>query len=459
MINIFELSFLKDRGRSAVLLAGLLAAFLCLYFSVFTGSMREIALYFLMLIGLFFGFNWPETSLVTNGMGALLLVTTVHPLVAIPVLSQLTLFVISIMVPFYFDRILRLERASYLHHCQPLREQEAALTLKCATFEQERQDLETDIERINQIYVLGRELVEHTETSSVIDNLQRVLLGRPGMRAVAIYLRENDAWVCAYCSRKEEQRRWLDYLQVKKSVNREHRFHIIPTNDPENGEKIIYWPVWLEKQLLAVIILTAENSVAERYRDEGEIFIPQIALGLRRTKLFAEVQERSRNDGLTGLYLRRYFLERLLSEIQRSKRYSTGFALMMADIDLFKQVNDTYGHLAGDDVLKGLAAVLKERVRPGDLICRYGGEEFVILTPIPDTEEVMRSAEALRSAVENATFVSSAHTLHITISLGVAHYPQNGTSPEDLLSSVDKAMYYSKTHGRNQVTNFRDIGT
>jgi diguanylate cyclase (GGDEF)-like protein len=101
--------------------------------------------------------------------------------------------------------------------------------------------------------------------------------------------------------------------------------------------------------------------------------------------------------------------------------------------------------------------VLKERVRPGDLICRYGGEEFMILTPIPDVAEAMRSAEMLRKAVENATFASQGHTLRITISLGVAHYPQNGVTPEDLLSSVDKALYYSKAHGRNRVTNFRDI--
>ena len=93
-------------------------------------------------------------------------------------------------------------------------------------------------------------------------------------------------------------------------------------------ESVIFWPVRLEKDLLAAIILTTEPDIAGHYLEEGEIFIPQIALGLRRTKLFAEIEERSRIDGLTQLYLRRYFLERFQVEIQRAKRYSSVFSIL-----------------------------------------------------------------------------------------------------------------------------------
>jgi diguanylate cyclase (GGDEF)-like protein len=191
--------------------------------------------------------------------------------------------------------------------------------------------------------------------------------------------------------------------------------------------------------------------------EEGDIFIPQIALGLRRTRLFTEVQERSRVDGLTGLYLRRYFLERFQTEIQRAKRYSGIFSLLMLDIDFFKKINDTYGHIVGDKVLCGISRIFVDNVRPGDLVGRYGGEEFIILIPMSRHEEVTGIAKEINRLVSQKEFSAENEKFGVTISIGISHYPHDGTSLDDILAGADHALYWVKSHGRNGVQEYWKI--
>jgi len=126
----------------------------------------------------------------------------------------------------------------------------------------------------------------------------------------------------------------------------------------------------------------------------------------------------------------------------------------MLDIDLFKKVNDTYGHIVGDKVLCGVSRVLVDCVRPGDLVGRYGGEEFVILVPMSPGEEVLRTAEEINRIVSSKEFLADKEKFRVTISIGISHYPRDGASPEDLLSAADQALYWVKGHGRNGVKEF-----
>ena len=157
-------------------------------------------------------------------------------------------------------------------------------------------------------------------------------------------------------------------------------------------------------------------------------------------------------DGLTELYNHRYFQDTLRNMIEISKRYEQPFSLIITDIDFFKNFNDTYGHQSGDAVLRQVAQTLKKNSRATDIVCRYGGEEMSILLPNTNSEEALFNAERIRKAIEEKTFeLNSTTTGKVTISVGVATFPNNAGTPQELIEYADKGLYYAKEHGRNQV--------
>ncbi len=157
-------------------------------------------------------------------------------------------------------------------------------------------------------------------------------------------------------------------------------------------------------------------------------------------------------DGLTELYNHRYFQETLKSQIEISKRYGQPFSLIIVDIDFFKKFNDTYGHQAGDAVLRQVAQTLKKNSRTTDYVCRYGGEEMSIILPNTTAEEALFSANRMNKAVAEKDFhLNSTDMGKVTISVGVATFPDNAETAQDLIEHADKGLYYAKEHGRNQV--------
>ncbi len=154
-------------------------------------------------------------------------------------------------------------------------------------------------------------------------------------------------------------------------------------------------------------------------------------------------------DGLTQIFNKRYFMETLEREISRAQRYQRSLSLIMFDLDHFKSVNDTYGHLAGDYVLKHLASVIKNRIRREDVIARYGGEEFAIILPEIDHENALVFAEKIRRLVERTQFNFENTPLPITISVGVATATADVTGPDELIRRSDEKLYEAKASGRN----------
>lgn len=157
-------------------------------------------------------------------------------------------------------------------------------------------------------------------------------------------------------------------------------------------------------------------------------------------------------DGLTELYNHRFFQDTLKSQVEIAKRYNQTFSLIIIDIDYFKKFNDTYGHQAGDAVLKQVAQTLKKNSRTTDVVCRYGGEEMSIILPNTSLEEALLSANRFNKAIEEKDFqINSNTTSKVTISVGVATFPQDAETPQELIEKADKGLYYAKEHGRNQV--------
>jgi diguanylate cyclase (GGDEF)-like protein/PAS domain S-box-containing protein len=172
-------------------------------------------------------------------------------------------------------------------------------------------------------------------------------------------------------------------------------------------------------------------------------------------RLQGELRDQAIRDPLTGVFNRRYLAETLDQEMTRAERKGYPISIIAMDIDHFKQFNDTYGHKCGDLVLQSLGRLLAERCRQSDIVCRYGGEEFVVLMPEIDFGTALSRAEDLRAAFENSVLDYEDEKLRATFSAGVASFPQHGENGDMILQAADRALYQSKADGRNRVTAYR----
>jgi diguanylate cyclase (GGDEF)-like protein len=160
-------------------------------------------------------------------------------------------------------------------------------------------------------------------------------------------------------------------------------------------------------------------------------------------------------DELTGLYNRRYFNDAIHREVERFKRFGQRFSLIMLDVDHFKRFNDTYGHVAGDDALQAVSGVLRDTARTFDHVVRYGGEEFALILPHTHADQAMAAAERLRRAVEKRPVQVQGTPVVVTVSLGVACFPEDAINARELVSRADEALYEAKTN-RNSVCAYTE---
>jgi len=178
-------------------------------------------------------------------------------------------------------------------------------------------------------------------------------------------------------------------------------------------------------------------------------FCSHISLTLEKIRLFEEIKMFSIRDGLTGVFNHAYVLKEIDSEIEKTKRYDITFSLILLDVDNFKEINDTYGHLAGDFVLKNLAFLIEKNLRAIDIVGRYGGDEFIAILPQIDLRNACVAGERLRHAVESETFLFNGSLIKLTISLGISTY-QDGNTAQDLIKIADDNLYKAKKEGRNR---------
>jgi diguanylate cyclase (GGDEF)-like protein len=195
-----------------------------------------------------------------------------------------------------------------------------------------------------------------------------------------------------------------------------------------------------------------QPSLTESKQQIARAMADSMALAMANLKLRIFLREQSIRDSLTGLFNRRYLDETLEREFNRAARMQRTVGIIMLDLDHFKRFNDTFGHEAGDTLLQKLGEFLKQHLRGGDIACRYGGEEFILILPEASLEHVQRRAEQIREEVKhlNIQYENAALTT-LTLSLGIAIFPEHGETSQQVLSAADAALYTAKGSGRDRV--------
>ncbi len=225
--------------------------------------------------------------------------------------------------------------------------------------------------------------------------------------------------------------------------------------DPDNNNPYFCFPLLAHGETVGLLHLHSKTTCAETFfadRGLAQMCAEQISMAIANVRMRDELHDQSVRDPLTGLFNRRHMTESLRKLINDSERSGASFAVVAIDVDHFKKFNDTHGHDAGDMVLRAVGSAMEQDCDGDDVACRPGGEEFTVILPDCDVQTGMDRAEALRRKVENIKVRYGEKTLpKITISIGVATYPSNGTLPQFLLRAADEALYQAKSLGRNRV--------
>jgi diguanylate cyclase (GGDEF)-like protein len=368
-------------------------------------------------------------------------------------------------------------------HVKELGKQEAALKGRAEALSRLKsvgmqklieQDEETDVEikEISSIYTAVKELSSsltlESSVNSISDIIKKIVktnfkIPLDDINFIIIFKREFEYYIAGTFGFDEEAIKNAE-KQVVASILRnvaknEDVLYLPKIADAASIggmsfiKSVAYMPFYAEKKLLGVALISGirEDIFTERQIDSLRVLANQIAITMEKVHLYEEVQAMSVNDGLTGLTVHRHFQEKLELELKRTSRYGGNLSVVMADIDFFKKINDTYGHLAGDFILKTIALIFKNHTAPTDIVARYGGEEFIIVYPETEKDMAHMKAVKIRKDIESYKFMFNNQQIKVTMSMGVAGYPVDGTTRRSLIEKADQALYKAKEEGRNRV--------
>jgi diguanylate cyclase (GGDEF)-like protein len=241
-----------------------------------------------------------------------------------------------------------------------------------------------------------------------------------------------------------------------EDAKKDFRFDIDKNQTEENRKirSLISVPLLVGQKALG--ILRVDSPYPGHFATEDLRFLRTIAdigsVAIENAQLYERLEHLAIRDSLTGLYLRRHLLERMEEEIKREMRSASDLSFLMIDLDHFKKYNDTFGHVAGDIVLKTISRILDETFnQPGNLVCRYGGEEFCVVLPNCPKDKAKLLANNLRKRIEQEKITLRRQETTVTVSIGVASFPKDAQMKEELIYKADHALYKAKEQGRNRV--------
>ena len=326
--------------------------------------------------------------------------------------------------------------------------------------------LEKQVASLINLFEIARDFNECLDLKETVQILyKKVLPELPFDRAVLIVLKPDEtppSIVRTYLITKQgveekglslpegEEVEWLDKALIQRTFI--------------SWDSTWLFPLILEGEFNALFIV--QGAVKEDLA-KFEVLSSQLALQVRKVRLYEIVRELSIIDGLTGVFVRRHFLERFEEEIKRALKHRFPLTVLMLDIDHFKRYNDEFGHLVGDATLKEVAQIIRANVRNVDIVARYGGEEFVVVIPETRQEGAVEVAERIRSAVARKAFRVYDEETKVTVSIGISIFPEDLPKASDsydpsflfeLLQRADRALYRAKEEGRNRVILHRLLG-
>jgi diguanylate cyclase (GGDEF)-like protein len=350
-----------------------------------------------------------------------------------------------------------------------IRQSESRLLSALDKLNERTTELERTHVHLQTIYETSRSLTELMSVDNVIDRLLSIA------RSVLDYpVFETCTWDSA------KRALWLkgrvDHLETVR-LDRPQRVEltdillraidlgkVVKVRDRHGGRSIIDGYPYRSQLIVPMVsegktvgLLSAESPNADAFSEHDERILSILAASTALALVNADLHERMEKltiiDELTGVYNYRYFRSRLEDERRRTVRYAQPLSLVMVDIDWFKRLNDEHGHETGNIALRGLAQVISGCIRDVDILARYGGEEFIIILPQTGVQEARTLGERIRQKVEESEFgvTSDGEALHMTVSIGISCYPENGRPENELVETVDQALYHAKGKGRNFV--------
>lgn len=250
----------------------------------------------------------------------------------------------------------------------------------------------------------------------------------------------------------------LEIVQKCFDNNKQELFQFDETVKIETGlldfypKSMLIEPVSYKGEVLGVFLLASLKDLGTLTKEEMEVYNDGLSLGMHNALIHDKLQKIAILDPLTNIYNRRFGTERLKEEFSKAVRFDIPLALMMFDIDHFKVVNDTYGHIVGDKVLANIAQLLKINLRIGDVLIRFGGEEFLAILPATKLEGLKVVSEKVRTMVEKSYIIHNDQEIKVTISIGATSFPERDVNNVDeLLKQADNNLYEAKDAGRNRV--------
>ncbi len=304
-------------------------------------------------------------------------------------------------------------------------------------------------------------LASHIELTPLVDAALNVLHGAGDYSASALCILRNGELVTAASSGIAEPDELADSELVQRSYRTLDTVKVdLPSDIRLDGgivqfrpRSVVAFPLHIRLVPIGVVVLASTAPIGDRQDLLIQQLLPNFAVALNNALSHERLQRVAAIDPLTGLYNRRFGLERLSQEFSRSVRSNEPLGVVLFDIDHFKSVNDTYGHHVGDNVLKSIAKNVKGVLREGDTLMRYGGEEFLAVLPGAGEADLRAVGERMRRIVESSVTFESGTEVRATISLGGVSFPSADVADlEDLIRKADAAMYSAKKTGRNRLT-------